>query len=78
MEPSMKFFSQLKLLVGAVQGITTDCQSLDRGIFRNRKSLARAKFTRFPAQNQNPTVQDSIGMLLQTWKSISQFEVLDA
>jgi hypothetical protein len=57
-------------------GMTACCQPLDRRIFENFKSRARARFSRFWTQNQNLTMQNSIGMLLQDRKSISQFEVL--
>jgi hypothetical protein len=59
-------------------GMTADCQPLDRRIFGNLKSRARARFNALWAVDQNLSMQDSIVILLEAWKSISQFEVLDA
>jgi hypothetical protein len=42
------------------------------------KSQITGEGNRFWTANQNPVMQDSIEMLPQVWKSISQFEVLDA
>jgi hypothetical protein len=59
-------------------GATADCQPLDRRLFGNLKSRARARFDEIWAVDHEPSMEESIAMLLDAWKSISQFEVLDA
>lgn len=59
-------------------GATGDCQPLDRRLFGSLKSRARARFDAAWAQNHDPTMEDSIAMLLDAWRSIDQFEVLAA
>lgn len=59
-------------------GATGNCQPLDRRIFGNLKSRARARFDAFWAIDHDPSMEDSIAMMLESWASIDQFEVLDA
>jgi hypothetical protein len=60
-------------------GMTAECQPLDRRLFGNLKSRARCRFDyMWMARNGDPTMQESILMLLAAWKSITQDEVLDA
>jgi hypothetical protein len=59
-------------------GATGNCQPLDRRIFGSLKSRARERFDALWAQDHEPTMQDSVAMLLDAWRSIDQFEVLSA
>jgi hypothetical protein len=60
-------------------GMTGECQPLDRRIFGNLKSRARSRFARMCCQEgEGPTMEDSVAMLVDAWKSIGQDEVLDA
>jgi hypothetical protein len=60
-------------------GMTGDCQPLDRRIFGNLKSRARSRFDRlWIAEEHEPSMPDSVALLLEAWKSIGQDEVLDA
>jgi hypothetical protein len=58
--------------------MTAECQPLDRRIFGNLKARARRMFNDYRAVNQSPSMEDSITILLDAWKSISQDEVFDA
>lgn len=59
-------------------GKTADCQPLDRRIFGNVKSQARSRFDRLWANNKDPTMKDSILILLTVWTGLAQDAVLDA
>lgn len=59
-------------------GMTGECQPLDRRIFGNLKSRARSRFDQGCARGEDPTIEDSVAMLLEAWKSIGQEEVIDA
>jgi hypothetical protein len=59
-------------------GMTGECQPLDRRIFGNLKARARSRFDEMCCKGEDPTMEDSVAMLVEAWKSISQFEVLDA
>jgi hypothetical protein len=59
-------------------GMTGECQPLDRRIFGNLKSRARRRYDEMCAQGEDPTMEDSVAMLVDAWKSIGQFEVLDS
>jgi hypothetical protein len=59
-------------------GMTAECQPLARRIVRNLKDRARRRFNDYWTVNQSSSIEDSIAILLDAWKSISQDEVLDA
>jgi hypothetical protein len=59
-------------------GMTAECQPLDQRILGNIKARARRWFNDYWAVNQSQSMKDSIAMLLDAWKSISQEEGLDA
>jgi hypothetical protein len=59
-------------------GMTGECQPLDRRIFGNLKSRTRSRFDHMYCRGQDPTMEDSVAMLVDAWKSIGQEEVLDA
>jgi hypothetical protein len=60
-------------------GATGEYQPLDRRIFGNLKSRTKSRFDRlWIVQEHEPTMQDSIAMMFDAWKSIGQDEVLDA
>jgi hypothetical protein len=54
-------------------------QPLDRSVFGNRKARARIKFDRLCIdQNGDPTMPDSVAMMVNAWTSIGKDEVFDA
>jgi hypothetical protein len=59
-------------------GMTGECQPLDRRIFGSLKARARARFDALYSHDTEPTMNDSVAMLLGAWNSISQDEVLGA
>jgi hypothetical protein len=59
-------------------GMTGECQPLDRRIFGSLKARARARFDALYSHDKEPTMMDSVGMLLGAWNSINQDEVLRA
>jgi hypothetical protein len=59
-------------------GQTGECQPLDRRLFGNLKSRARSRFDQMCSRREDPTMQDSVAMLVDAWNSIGQDEVLDA
>jgi hypothetical protein len=71
--------AQLGIRLEFIQpGATGECQPLDRRLFGSLKSRTRARFDALWAQSQDPTMADSITMLLDAWRSFDQFEVLGA
>jgi hypothetical protein len=59
-------------------GMTAELQPLDRWICGNLKAQARQRFDALCRTDQEPTMADSLGILLDAWGLISQEEVLDA
>jgi hypothetical protein len=60
-------------------GATGDYQPFDRRVFGNLKSRTRSRFDELWIElDREPTMQDSIAMMLAAWKSLGQDEVLDA
>jgi hypothetical protein len=60
------------------EGMTGECPPLDRRIFGNLKSRARSRYAQMCCQGEDPTMEDSVAMLVDAWKSIGQEEVLDS
>jgi hypothetical protein len=59
--------------------MTGYCQPLDRRVVENLKARARRRFDQLCIdQNGDPTMQDSVAMMVDAWKSIGQDEILDA
>jgi hypothetical protein len=58
--------------------MAAECQPLDRRIFGNLRVRARRRFNDYWTVNQSPSMEDSITRLLDSWKSITQDEVLNA
>jgi hypothetical protein len=59
-------------------GMTAELQPLAGGIFVNLKARAHQRFNAVCKTDQEPTMADSLGILLGAWGSISQEEVFDA
>jgi hypothetical protein len=58
--------------------MTAELQSLDRWIFGNLKARMRQRFDALCRTDQEPTMADSLGILLGACGSISQEEILNA
>jgi hypothetical protein len=59
-------------------GMTGECQPLDRRIFGILKGRARSRFNRMCCQHVNPSMEDSVGMLVEAWSTIDQDIILAA
>jgi hypothetical protein len=59
-------------------GMGPECQPLHRRLFENLTSPDRARFNALWSRDQHPSMPDSIAIVLDAWRFMSEREVLDA